>query len=145
MNNPYTIYIHNPITRTITVKYLLFGVRDFISTGPHLEPLENGQYPQFIIDMDTALHTIGYIKLSIFADASGTIIQTDSNGNPIDTRLVKSTSYTFPYIDISGNTVDGTIVLTFDDGSTFTSVDIEVILEDWYMIYSVNTVPQLFI
>ena len=144
MNNPHTIYIHNPITRAITVKYLLFGVRDFISTGPHLEPLDNGQYPQFIIDMDTALHTIGYIKLSMFADASGTIIQTDSNGNPIYMRLVKSNSYTFPYIDLSGNTVDGTIVMTFDDGTTFTSVDIEVILEDWYIVYSVNTVPQRF-
>jgi hypothetical protein len=144
MNKPHIIKTVDPKTRAITVKYLLYGFRDFTSTGPHLESLENGQYLQMVNDFDTALHTIGYIKISIYVDASGNTFEVDSNNNPINNRLVKSNSYTYPFIDSNGNAVEGTIIMTFDDGSTFSSIDIDATYEDWYKIYNVNTSLQPF-
>jgi len=144
MNKPHIIKTVDPKTRAITVKYLLYGFRDFTSTGPHLDLLENGEYLQMFDNFDTALHTIGYIKISIYLDASGNTFQVDSNNNPINNRLVQNNSYTYPYIDSNGNAVDGTIIITFDDGSTFTNLGNPTIYPAWYKVYSVNATPQQF-
>jgi hypothetical protein len=110
---------------TITTHFIL--PRDpsstFVSTGPPIDALTNGEYPQLTIDMNTALHTIGIIRVSVWSDASGTIFVPDSNNNDINNRTLISTSYTYPFIDISGNIVEGTMTMTFDDNGTFTNDD----------------------
>ena len=145
MNQEHIIKTVDPNTNATTVKYLLFGFRDFLSTGPHLEPVDNGQLEQPVTDMDTALHTIGYIKLSLYLDASGNTYVLDSNGNPINNRLVKSNSYTYPYpyVDNSGNLIDGFSIFEFDDNSTFSVYD-DGHNSAWYSIYNVTTSIKQF-
>jgi len=109
--------------------------------GIDIPSLENDEYLQFMKDINTAVNK-GPLIVSIYMDASGTIFTKDNNGNDINLRLVKTTSYTYPHMDISGNFVDGVFYFTFDDGSTFNNVD----LNDsayWYYIQSVSDMNNL--
>lgn len=96
----------------------------FTTSGPNIDALTNGEYPQYTVDINQALHSLGYARISIYMDASGTIFALDSNGNPISSRLITQTSYTYPYVDASDNTIDGTFTITFDDGSFYFNTDV---------------------
>lgn len=96
----------------------------FTTSGPNIDALTNGEYPQYTVDINQALHSLGYARISIYMDASGTIFALDSNGNPISSRLITQTSYTYPYVDASDNTIDGTFTVTFDDGSFYFNTDV---------------------
>lgn len=137
------ITIH-PETKANSVIYYLFGMRDSFSTsGPNLDPLVNGEYPQLTIDMNAALHSIGFCTINVYLDASGTIFALDSNGNPISNRLIKQTSYTYPYIDTSANPIDGTFTVTFNDDSYYTNTDTNNSMY-WYSIGGPNPVIYQF-
>ena len=125
-------------TKTVIYKFM---EREFTSIGPNLEIYEDGEFATIIIDMNTALHTIGYIRINVYHDASGTIFVKDSNGNNISNRLVKSISYTYPYTTlITYEFINGVCMLTFDDDSTVTLTNTEtndMVNNDfdyWYLI-----------
>lgn len=107
----------------------------------NIPPLENDEYDQFMHDINTAVNK-GALIVSIFMDASGTIFTKDNNGNDINLRLVKSTSYTYSHMDKNGNFVDGVFYFTFDDGSTFNNIDLNN-SEYWYYIQGVSDANNL--
>jgi hypothetical protein len=107
----------------------------------HITPLENDEYTKFFQDVDAAVN-IGPFILSIFMDASGITYAKDTNGNDINLRLVKSNSYTYPYMDYTGGYVDGQFIFIFDDGSTFTNIDLNN-SEYWYYIQGVSDMNNL--
>lgn len=117
--------------------------RDFdASYGEIIIPaLEDGEYILFINDLNTAVN-VGAIILSIFMDASGQTFAQDSNGGDINLRKVTSTSYSYPYIDYLGTWHDGTFSVTFDDGSTFTNIDLNDSMY-WYFIQGVSDMNNL--
>ena len=109
--------------------------------GLVIPPLEDDEYVQFIKDINKAVN-VGALIVSIFMDASGTIFAKDTNDNDINLRNVKSTSYTYPYVDVSGNLTYGTFTFTFDDGSTFSNIDLLNNLY-WYYIQGVSDMNNL--
>jgi hypothetical protein len=116
--------------------------RDTTSIGRiDIPPLENDEYVQFMKDINTAVNKGAFI-ISIFTDASGTIFTKDSNGNDINLRLVKTTSYTYSHMDNNGNFIDGIFYFTFDDGSTFNNVDLNNSAY-WYYIQGVSDMNNL--
>ena len=106
-----------------------------------LNTLTNGEYAFVTKDMNTALHTVGYMHMSIytnpnsivplidssgrsfFADASGLLLALDNNNNPIQSKVLRQTTYRYPHLDASGNTIDGYMTFFFDDGSSFSNYD----------------------
>lgn len=109
--------------------------------GIYITPLENDEFTKFFQDINTAVN-IGPFIVSILMDASGTTYAKDTNGNDINLRLVKSNSYTYPYMDSTGGYVDGQFILIFDDGSTFTNVDLNHAAY-WYYIQGVSDMSNL--
>jgi hypothetical protein len=98
--------------------------RDFTTSGPNLDIYDNGQHALFIMDMNTAIHTIGRANINLYHDASGNVYIKDSNGNDISNRLIKATEYIYPYENgITNESVPGTYTITFDDDSTVTLTD----------------------
>ena len=83
----------------------------------------NGQFDVLTTDINTALHTLGYLRINIYNDISGNSVALDSNGNPIIDRTILSTRYIYPTTDASGAPVDGFLRITFDDGSTLDNED----------------------
>jgi hypothetical protein len=109
--------------------------------GIDIPALEDGEYAKFFEDINTAVN-VGPLVVSVFMDASGQTYAKDNNGNDINLRMVVTTSYTYPYIDVNAVWQDGTFVFTFDDGSSFTNVD----LNDsayWYYIQGVSDMNNL--
>jgi len=117
--------------------------RDFdASYGEIIIPaLEDGEYLQFFQDINTAVN-VGPIVVSIFMDASGQTFAQDSNGNNINLRTVKTTSYCYPYVDYLGTWHYGTFTFTFDDDSTFSNIDINNSMY-WYYIQGVSDMNNL--
>jgi hypothetical protein len=103
--------------------------------------LENGEYVTFMNDINTAVN-VGPIVVSIFMDASGQTFAQDSNGGDINLRTVKSTTYCYPYVDYLGGWHYGTFTFTFDDGSTFSNIDINDSAY-WYYIQGVSDMNNL--
>ena len=105
-----------------------------------LIPLIDGEYGQITTDENFALHTIGQINMSIFSDGSGNTVVNDSSGNPIISRLVTDTIYTYPYSDLSGNNIDGYLTLYFDDGTYFGNND----TNDRAFWYTIDGLPLVY-
>lgn len=100
----------------------------------NIDPLTNGEYAQITSDINTALHTLGYLRINIYTDLSGNNFAKDSLGNDINNRTLFSTRYSYPTTDLSGNSIEGHITITFDDGSTLDN-------DDWNNIaYTYNMV-----
>lgn len=81
-----------------------------------------------------------YAVISIFTDAAGTILATDSHG-PIQNRMVLSASYTASYKDKDGKDTNPFVVIKFKDSAGnqtgefidyFTSVD--YVDDHWYVL-----------
>jgi hypothetical protein len=88
-----------------------------------LNSLVNGQYANVTQDMNTALHTVGYMRINIYMDLSGLIPALDSYGNPILSRTLVQTTYVYPYTDLSGVLMNGFMTFYFDDGSYISNYD----------------------
>ena len=87
-------------------------------------PMQNGEYAEFALDCTNALNTLFRLSVSLYSNDMGTVFVKDSNENDIDNRLVTSFSYEYPHIDISaGIPITGMMIITFDDGSTFSTGD----------------------
>lgn len=108
-----------------------------------LPPLLDGEYAQVIPDSNTVLHTVGYIRMSIYIDASGTTFAQDSSGNDINNKLVSSTIYTYAYTDLSGSNWDGYFLTYFDDGTTFGNNDTNNGAY-WYTMEGLGKPPQQY-
>jgi hypothetical protein len=130
-DNNYTVFYDYSLTRDFDMSY----------GGINIPLLENDEYLQFFKDINTAVNKGPFI-ISIFLDPSGTIFAKDNNGNDINLRLVKSNSYTYPYIDKDANYIDGIFYFVFDDGSTFNNVDLNN-SEYWYYIQGVSDMNNL--
>jgi hypothetical protein len=112
-------------------------LRDISDNNPIiLPPLENGEYIQFMLDVNAALR-IGAIVISVYTDISGTSFALDTNGNPVNNRFLKTTSYTYPYMDENGTFMDGILTCTFGNGSTFSNID-EYNTVYWYNIKGIS-------
>ena len=83
----------------------------------------DGEFVAVTADINTALHTLGYLRINIYNDISGTSFAIDSSGNDINNRVIASIRYIYPTTDESGNAVDGILRITFDDGSSLDSED----------------------
>lgn len=129
----------DPFTHIKESIFTLQDVRDFTTNDVSLNKYDNGQFDGLINDMNSALHTIGYSDIYIFTDASGTILANDSNGNTIEKRRIKSTSYTYPYIDLSDNFIFGYFTIVFDDDSTFYLNDANH-TAFWYTMFGMNPI-----
>ena len=121
----------NPISTTITTNDVI------------LPALLNGEYDEVIPHSNAVLHSVGYIKMSLYTDASGTIFAQDSNGNDINNKLVITTIYTYPYIDISGSSWDGYFTTYFSDGSYFSNNDTNNGAY-WYTMEGLGLPPQQY-
>ena len=129
----------DPYTHIKETTFSIQDARDFTTNDVSLNKYDNGQYDELINDMNTALHTIGYSDIYIFTDASGTILANDNSGNPIEKKRIKSTSYTYPYIDNSDNFVFGYFTFIFDDDNVFT-LDDEHHTSFWYTMFGMNPI-----
>jgi len=119
------------------VKHNYFQLRDLSGNNPiNIPPLENGEYVQFMLDVNMAVRR-GPLIISIYTDPSGIGVAIDSNGNPIINRYLQNTTYIYPYYDISNNLVDGVLTCTFGDGSSFNNGD-ENNSAYWYNIQGVS-------
>lgn len=129
----------HPITNIKAVTFSLRHNRDFYTNDVSLNKFDNGEYDNLITDMNAALHTLGYAEINIYSDASGTVFVNDSIGNPITNRLIVTTTYTYPYVDLSGDFVFGYFTVLFDDNTTFSNPDSNH-LAYWYSIYGMDPV-----
>jgi len=107
----------------------------------NIPPLEDDEYRIFFHDINAAVN-VGALVVSIFMDASGTIYAQDNNGCDVNLRTVKTTSYTYPYFDVSGVWHDGLFYFTFDDDATFDNVDLNNSAY-WYYIQGVSDMSNL--
>ena len=131
-DNQYTVvHIYTDLNRDFDASY----------GGIIIPPLEDDEYTHFFQDINTAVN-VGPIVVSIFMDASGQTYAQDSNGGDINLRNVKSTSYSYSYIDYLGTWHDGLFTFTFDDGSTFSNQDLNN-SQYWYYIQGVSDMNNL--
>jgi hypothetical protein len=87
-------------------------------------PITNGEYISFQYNVNYAIANLGYVRINITSDASGTVFATDSLGSPIQDRLIIKMSYTYPHIDeVTLQPVVGYFTLTFDDQTTWGNTD----------------------
>lgn len=106
-----------------------------------LNDLSNGQYDEVIYDMNQALHTVGYTKMTIYTDGSGNGFAKDTNGIDIVNKIIKTTEYTYPYIDASGNSIPGNLTIIFDDESKFINSDLHE-NQSWFW-YTIEGLPNI--
>jgi hypothetical protein len=104
------------------VTYHIYKFRDLSGNDINIPPLEDGEYLQFMQDVNAAVR-VGPLIISIYTDASGINAAMSSDGNPIIDRFLKTTSYTYPYIDASGNYKQGIMTCIFGNDSTFSNDD----------------------
>jgi hypothetical protein len=86
-------------------------------------PITDGEYISFQNDVNYAINILGRVNLNIFTDASGTVFALDSSGNPIQNALIQKLVYNYPYIDLSGNAIDGYFQIYFYDSGFWGNVD----------------------
>ena len=90
------------------------------NTDRQMVTLNDGEFPLFIEDINTLLHSSGLLRLNLYADPSGNSFVLDiTNGNPISAKLISKMEYIFASTDASENIIDGYFLITFDDGSQF--------------------------
>jgi hypothetical protein len=119
------------------VTHHFYLLRDLSGNNPeNIPPLDNGEYVQFMQDVNLAVR-MGPLIISIYTDASGTNFALDTNGNPINSRIINKTSYQYPYYDANNILVLGVLTCVFDDGSSFSNDD-ENNAAYWYNIQGVS-------
>jgi len=81
---------------------------------------------EFYADLKTVQQMMnGQVYLDLYTNAEGTVFALDSNGNPVNNRLIKYTMYTNPYYHPYNGNVDGLFKIQFVDGSIFETHDAE--------------------
>ena len=100
-------------------------------------------YTSLTTDLNAALNTGCTPNLSLFSNAEGTTVVSDSNGAPCKDRLVASINYTEPHNVADGaQLVNGFVLVTFNDGSTATVTDnVDTV---YYSIVAVAFKPRRF-
>lgn len=77
-----------------------------------------GQFDEFDADFSRAKAELTHIYLNLYLNAEGTVFANDSNGNPIQNRLVHYIIYTLPYNDPASNAImPGFLMVAFNDYS----------------------------
>ena len=83
-------------------------------------PITDGEFITLQYNVNYALNNLGYVRINITTDASGTVFALDSGGNAIENRLIIKLSYTYGHIDeVTQLPIAAYFTLEFDDGSTF--------------------------
>ena len=101
-------------------------------------PMQNGQYFNFMIDSTITLNTIFHLNISVYTDGSGNNFATDNSGNIIQDRLITNITYSYPYINSETQQyVTGYMTLTFDDGTFFVNDD-EHESSFWYSLQGMD-------
>jgi hypothetical protein len=98
----------------------------FFPILPHRDmvPLNNGQFPNFVTDVDILINSGRRLVLNLFTNVEGTVYAIDTSGNNIDKRLIIRMEYDFPHNDENTNEpVDGYFIITFDDNTSFAIYD----------------------
>ena len=141
-NKPRSLVLyHSEVhSRFITFTDVSATSTTFTTNDVTLPQLIDGEYTRVLNDSNTVLHSVGYIKMSLYTDASGTVFAQDSSGNPIDNKLVTTTLYTYPYTDICGNLWDGYLTTYFSDGTYFGNNDTNDSAY-WYTFEGLNQPP----
>ena len=108
-------------------------------TDPWHRPLITDQFESFYADLKTIMTTVGHLYINIYNDASGNNPAVDTNGNPIQHRLVNYIVYTYSRNEISSSDSDlGGIKLSFNDGSFIQFPNTEPIVYYWYNIDGIS-------
>jgi hypothetical protein len=78
-------------------------------------------YPDLIAGINAILSSGQYraVTMTIFNDAEGTTVSTDSNGNVLLNRAFSTTVSQAESVDADGNIVNGTVKISFNDGLEF--------------------------
>jgi len=98
----------------------------------------NGEYDAVIADMQHSKDTTGHFYINIYTNPEGTVFANDSNGNPINNRLVNYTLYRYSRINPTTNEVyPGFMRFVFGDGSKLENIDEST--TNWYSVP--GTVP----
>ena len=104
--------------------------------------LNSGNYHALNEAIIEIIKASNFATISIFTDAAGTALATDSHG-PISNRIVLSASYTASYKDKDGNDTNPFVVIQFKDAAGnptgefidyFTTVD--YVDDHWYVLGS---------
>ena len=86
---------HHIVTYHISDYY---QTRDLSGNNPdNIPPLEDGEYIQFMQDVNIAVRT-GALIITVYTDASGIGIALDSLGNPILNRVLHLLSFKMPIL-----------------------------------------------
>jgi hypothetical protein len=103
-------------------------------------PMENGQYFNFMNDCTKALNTVFHLNVSIYKDGSGNAFALDNSGNNIENKLITNISYSYPYINSETEEyVDGFMILTFNDETFFIYYDVSHDTNrEWYSIQGMD-------
>lgn len=139
----YVIYHARTHNRLITFSGIYPTSTTFTTNDVSLPLLLTGEYSQLIPDSNSVLHTVGYIKMSLYTDASGNVFAQDSSGNDINNKLVDTTTYTYPYTDIDNNYWDGYFTTYFSDGTYFGNNDTNDAAY-WYTLEGLGKPPQQY-
>lgn len=102
-------------------------------------PITDGEYISFQNDVNYAINILGHVNLNIFTDASGTNYAIDSSGNPIQNALIERMVYTYPYMDLSNNPVEGNFELYFYNSGKWANNDANW-SQYWYSIEGIYPV-----
>lgn len=104
--------------------------------------LNTTNYPDLITGINTILSSGQYraVTMTIFNDAEGTTVSTDSNGNVLLNRAFSSTVSQAETVDADGNTVNGTVTISFNDGLQFLSTN--NVDSYWYTLSGISILSR---
>jgi hypothetical protein len=106
----------------------------------NMGPITDGEFITFQYNVNYALNNLGYVRINITTDASGTVFALDTSGNAIDNRLILKMTYVYSHLDdLSGLPVDAYFILQFDDGSTFGLSEVEH-GQFWYWLTGIDPI-----
>uniref|UniRef100_A0A6C0DRU8 Uncharacterized protein n=1 Tax=viral metagenome TaxID=1070528 RepID=A0A6C0DRU8_9ZZZZ len=104
-------------------------------TDPWRRPPYSDEFQAFYNDMKTVMTTVGHLYINIYNDASGNSVANDSNGNPIQHRLVSYIIYTYSGAEVTTSQSDfGGMHLAFSDGSLIQFPNSATLIYYWYTI-----------
>lgn len=108
-------------------------------TDPYHHPPYSDQFLSFYTDLKTVMTTVGHLYINIYNDPSGNTPSVDTNGNPIQHRLVYYIVYTYSGAEVTSSHSDlGGIKLVFSDGSFIEFPNTEPIVYYWYNIDGIS-------
>jgi len=100
--------------------------------------LNTTTYSDLITGINTTLSSGQYraVTITIFDDAAGTAVSKDANGNLLLNRAFSSTTAKAETKDEAGNTVNGSVTISLNDGPEYTITD--NVNTGWYTLSGIS-------